>query len=60
MTYKELEEQMNKWWVELESQEKVFLEQATRVNAWDRILIENGTKVCFIRRLSMMAVTKES
>lgn len=45
MTYKELEDQMNKWSVELEGQEKVFLEQATRVNAWDKVLVENGQKV---------------
>ena len=36
---------MNKWWVELEGQEQAFLEQATKVNAWDKVLIENGQKV---------------
>jgi len=45
MTYKELEEQMNKWAMELEHQEKLFLEQATKVNAWDKVLIKNGEEV---------------
>ncbi|XP_067945469.1 nuclear pore glycoprotein p62-like [Watersipora subatra] len=45
MTYKELEEHMNKWSMELDHQEKVFLEQATKVNAWDKVLIENGQKI---------------
>ena len=45
MTYKQLEDQMNKWWMELDHQEKVFLEQATKVNAWDKMLIQNGQKV---------------
>lgn len=30
---------------DLEKQEKEFLEQATHVNAWDRLLVENGEKV---------------
>lgn len=45
MTYKELEEQINKWYMELDHQEKVFLEQATKVNGWDKVLIENGHRV---------------
>lgn len=30
---------------ELEKQEQDFLELATQVNAWDRLLVENGEKV---------------
>ncbi|XP_071955415.1 uncharacterized protein [Antedon mediterranea] len=45
MNYRELEEAINKWTVELEEQEKVFLQQATQVNAWDRLLVENGEKI---------------
>ena len=45
MTYKQLEEETNKWMAELEEQEKNFLVQATQVNAWDRLVIENGEKV---------------
>ncbi|XP_066995442.2 nuclear pore glycoprotein p62 [Anabrus simplex] len=41
----QLEEGINKWTLELEEQEKVFLNQATQVNAWDRLLIENGEKL---------------
>jgi nuclear pore complex protein Nup62 len=49
MTYRQLEESINKWTVELEEQEGIFLEQATQVNAWDRILIDNGEKVSYVR-----------
>ena len=45
MTYRQMEEAINKWTVELEEQEKVFLNQATQVNAWDRMLFENSDKI---------------
>ena len=45
MTYKQLEEETNKWMSELEEQERNFLAQATQVNAWDRLVIQNGEKV---------------
>jgi nuclear pore complex protein Nup62 len=45
MTYKQLEEETNKWMAELEEQERNFLVQATQVNAWDRMVIDNGEKV---------------
>ena len=45
MNYRQLEEAINKWTIELEEQEKIFLQQATQVNAWDRLLIDNGEKV---------------
>ena len=45
MNYRQLEEHINKWTIELEEQEKIFLQQATQVNAWDRLLIDNGEKV---------------
>ena len=45
MNYRQLEDAINKWTIELEEQETIFLEQATQVNAWDRLLIENGERV---------------
>ncbi|CAH1787484.1 unnamed protein product [Owenia fusiformis] len=45
MNYRQLEETINKWNHDLEEQEKNFLQQATHVNAWDRLLIENGEKI---------------
>ncbi|XP_073429167.1 uncharacterized protein [Dendrobates tinctorius] len=45
MTYAQLENLINKWSLELEDQEKHFLQQATQVNAWDRTLISNGEKI---------------
>jgi len=32
--------------IDLEEQESIFLNQATQVNAWDRLLIDNGEKIC--------------
>ncbi|XP_041365873.1 nuclear pore glycoprotein p62-like isoform X2 [Gigantopelta aegis] len=45
MTYRQLEESINKWMAELEEQEQTFLQQATQVNAWDRLVMENGEKI---------------
>ena len=45
MTYKQLEEQINKWSLELEQQERMFLQQADHVSAWDRCLVQNGEKI---------------
>jgi nuclear pore complex protein Nup62 len=45
LNFCQLEESINKWTLELEEQEKVFMNQATQVNAWDRLLIGNGEKV---------------
>ncbi|XP_038630512.1 nucleoporin 62 like isoform X2 [Scyliorhinus canicula] len=50
MSYAQLESLINKWSVELEDQEKQFLHQATQVNAWDRMLIENGEKITALHR----------
>lgn len=47
MTYAQLENLINKWSLELEDQEKHFLQQATQVNAWDRTLIHNGERVSY-------------
>ena len=48
ITYKQLEDIINKWVHELDEQETVFLNQAKQVNIWDRLLIENGEKVVFM------------
>lgn len=45
MNFFSLEEQINKWTLELEEQEKTFITQATQINAWDSILLKNGEKV---------------
>ncbi|XP_005877471.1 PREDICTED: nuclear pore glycoprotein p62 [Myotis brandtii] len=50
MTYAQLESLINKWSLELEDQERHFLQQATHVNAWDRTLIENGEKIITLHR----------
>ena len=46
MSYRQLEEAINKWTIELEEQETQFIQQATQVNAWDRLLIDNADRVC--------------
>lgn len=45
LSYNQLEEHINKWTLELEEQEKVFADQATQINAWDKILISNNHKI---------------
>lgn len=45
MNFSQLEENINKWTLDLDEQVKIFMNQATQVNAWDQLLIENGEKV---------------
>ncbi|XP_014484305.1 PREDICTED: nuclear pore glycoprotein p62 [Dinoponera quadriceps] len=46
----QLEESINKWTLELEEQEKVFVNQATQVNVWDKLLITNGEKIVILNQ----------
>lgn len=41
----QLEELNNKWTLELEELEKMFLNQATQVNSWDTVLETNSNKI---------------
>lgn len=41
----QLEEHINKWTLALEEQEKMFMNQATQVNSWDKVLINNNNKI---------------
>ncbi|XP_034418421.1 nuclear pore glycoprotein p62-like [Cyclopterus lumpus] len=50
MTYAQLEGLINKWSLELEDQERHFLQQATQVNTWDRMLVENGEKITALHK----------
>ncbi|XP_077392832.1 nucleoporin 62 like [Festucalex cinctus] len=50
MTYAQLEALINKWSLELDEQERHFLQQATQVNAWDRMLVENGEKITSLHK----------
>ncbi len=36
---------MNKWSLELEEEETLFINQATQENAWDKVLLTNGKKI---------------
>ena len=45
ITFKVLEDYINKWMSDLDSQEKDFINQATQLNALDKLMIENGEKV---------------
>ncbi|XP_034940733.1 nuclear pore glycoprotein p62 [Chelonus insularis] len=45
MNFCQLEEAINKWTLELEEQEKAFMNQAAQINAWDKLLITNGEKI---------------
>ncbi|XP_016398467.1 nuclear pore glycoprotein p62-like [Sinocyclocheilus rhinocerous] len=50
LSYAQLEALINKWSSELEDQERHFLQQATQVNAWDRMLVENGEKITALHK----------
>lgn len=45
LTFSQIEELINKYTLELEEQEKVFINQATQVNTWDNLLNNNSKKV---------------
>lgn len=45
MHYRLLEESVNQWKVELEELERNFINQATQVNAWDRLLLASAERV---------------
>ena len=44
-TYRQLEDLINNWVMELDEQQKVFLSQAKLVNAWDLALLENEDSI---------------
>lgn len=48
LNFCQLEELINKWTLELEEQEKIFMNQATQVNSWDNMLITNNNKIMAI------------
>ena len=60
MNFFTLEEQINKWTLELEEQEKVFTNQATQVNAWDNILLKNGEKIVELNKAVEKVKTDQS
>ena len=48
MTYRQLEELVNQWNAELETNEQMFLEMATELNAWDRVLHESAKGIASV------------
>lgn len=40
-----MEDQINKWTLDLEEQGKHFINQTKQLNAWDSLLIQNGDKI---------------
>ena len=45
LNFSQVEEHINKWTSELEEQAKMFMNQATQVNSWDKLLINNNNKI---------------
>ena len=45
VTFKQLEENVSKWNDDLDELERQFLAQATQINAWDRLVLENGDRI---------------
>ncbi|CAG9804015.1 unnamed protein product [Chironomus riparius] len=60
MNFYNLEEQINKYTLELAEQEKVFTNQATCVNAWDSILLKNGEKIVELNKAVEKIKTDQS
>lgn len=48
MTYKDLEDSLNKLILDFTSQEKQFLDEVLELNAYDTVLRQNQQKVPFI------------
>lgn len=46
----QLEEVINKWTLDLEEQEKIFIGQAAQINAWDRLFTNNSEKIIVLNR----------
>ena len=45
LTFEQLEEKINKWVHELSHQEELFLDQATKINAWGLLVNDNLDKL---------------
>jgi len=45
MSFRQLQERLNKWTNALDLEERNFIEQATRGNSWDRTLMTNGDRI---------------
>jgi len=45
MTWGELDSKISRWNTEIHNQSQTFIKQATQVNAWTGILIQNGEKI---------------
>lgn len=45
INFVQLEESINKWTLDLEEQEKTFMNQAAQINTWDHFLIKNADKI---------------
>jgi len=48
MTWGELDSKISRWNTEIHNQSQTFIKQATQVNAWTGILIQNGEKIAEI------------
>ena len=44
------------WSIELQGQEKLFLQEAQQINSWDRLLAENGDKVWLFSSMFLTSV----
>lgn len=59
MSYKQLEDTVEQWLHDLDKQEKTFLDQASRVNMWDKQLIENGEIVSELNNVTEKVKTDQ-
>jgi len=50
LTFRQIQDYFNKWTMELQEQEALFIEDATKVNAWDRNIMINGDKISKLQK----------
>ncbi|CAG7837935.1 unnamed protein product [Allacma fusca] len=51
LNFRQIQDYINKWTAELQEQETLFIENATKVNAWDRSVMSNGEKIAKLNKV---------
>jgi nuclear pore complex protein Nup62 len=51
LNFRQIQDYINKWTAELQEQEALFIENATKVNDWDRSVMANGEKIAKLNKV---------
>ncbi|ODM87986.1 Nuclear pore glycoprotein p62 [Orchesella cincta] len=60
MTYRQLQESLNKFMKDIQEEENSFYEQALKVNVWDRTLVSNGERIGHLNTAVEKIITDHS